>query len=350
MADHPPEKGISIILPMRDERLLARQKIEEVILEIKDSNHEEIIVIDSGSVDGTGEIARNTLQESSLPKNRWEVISSDFPGKTRAINLGVSIANFEIIVMMDADAICTPGWLSVCYEIFTNSEIGLACGIENFEDQNYLKSSEKMYKSISNRRRLRQSNKSSIVIAEGSLCCFRRSCLANNPLDDRYNADDTQITLICSRNNLRSIMSPSLEFRDNPDNSRGDNFWRRVRRGRGITNALLRNLDLALPRNNQINPKEFRNTASLYLIAPWIPVVFLSLCLSIYSEIYNADFLPKNEILAIIIFLFLLICFSSNFIRSYLLGCLIMVLAQISSLTNSGKDAWNTDRSENYVR
>ena len=110
-------RGISILLPMRDEKLLARSKIEEVVLEIKDSNQEEIIVLDSGSVDGTGEIARKTLRDSGLPNNKWEVITLDVPGKSRAVNIGIKKANYDIIVMMDTDAICTPGWLSACYDI-----------------------------------------------------------------------------------------------------------------------------------------------------------------------------------------------------------------------------------------
>ena len=112
----------------------------------------------------------------------------------------------------------------------------------------------------------------------------------------------------------------------------------------GITNALMRNLDLGLNKNNKINPKEFMKAASLYLLAPWLPVASLLFLALANLQTQDLGLYPEKETLAISIFLLSIIALSTKHIRSYLEGCLVMLIAHVLSLIGLRKKAWVTDR------
>ena len=100
-----PAPSLSVLLPMRNEEKFAESKINSVIEEIANFKETRLVVVNSSSDDGTREIALNTLSSSILPTSRWEVVDSEIPGKTRAVNLGLSIIETDLVMMMDADAI-----------------------------------------------------------------------------------------------------------------------------------------------------------------------------------------------------------------------------------------------------
>jgi glycosyltransferase involved in cell wall biosynthesis len=88
---------LSLIVPVYNER----QTIEEIVRRVQavDLNLEkEIIVVDDGSTDGTGEI----LQTLELPGLRT-VIHEKNKGKGAALRSGFDLAEGEIILIQDAD-------------------------------------------------------------------------------------------------------------------------------------------------------------------------------------------------------------------------------------------------------
>ena len=68
---------------------------------------------DSSSEDKTKEIAKEVLQGSSLENARWKIMNFDFPGKNVALNGVLDEIDSEIIVISDADALISPGWLKI---------------------------------------------------------------------------------------------------------------------------------------------------------------------------------------------------------------------------------------------
>ncbi|NMU82712.1 glycosyltransferase family 2 protein, partial [Vibrio parahaemolyticus] len=59
----------------------------------------EIIVIDDGSQDGTGDIVERAFADEP----RVRLLRLENGGKARALNQGLAIANGEFIVALDAD-------------------------------------------------------------------------------------------------------------------------------------------------------------------------------------------------------------------------------------------------------
>lgn len=339
-----PEPSLSVLLPMRNEEKFAETKINSVIEEIINYEQTRLVVVNSSSDDDTRKIALNTLRNSILPTSRWDVIDSDTPGKTRAVNLGISLIETDLVMMMDADAKSSSGWLSICQEIFANPRIGLVCGLEKSETAHSRESSESVYKKFSNKRRISQSEKSSIVVVEGSMCCFRKAALRGMLLNENYNADDTQLAILCSKNNFLSIMDRRLTFHDSNVFSKTGNFRRRVRRGRGLSRNLVANIGMALPRNNQVNAPIFARCLFFYLLLPWFSALSIlgAITLLISPELV-ASFAPiENLRIVLILSLLFFIVWPTG--RSFLEGCAIMLVAQISSLSHSSKDAWEPDR------
>lgn len=85
--------NVSAIVPAYNEA----ERIDKVIQALYIDAIEEIIVVDDGSTDGTGQVAESLgVSLVRLPENR---------GKARALDLGVEAAENEILIFLDADLV-----------------------------------------------------------------------------------------------------------------------------------------------------------------------------------------------------------------------------------------------------
>ena len=75
----------------------------------------ELIVVDNGSADGTGELAAHAGAR---------VVLEPIKGRSRARNRGAAEATGELLAFMDADSTAPPDWLSKCVKILRQSWIG----------------------------------------------------------------------------------------------------------------------------------------------------------------------------------------------------------------------------------
>lgn len=104
--DVSPE--IAVVIPARDAaetierciRCLARQELEEPW---------EVVLVDDGSVDGTGEEAELAAAAAGL-KLRVERLRGQGPAAAR--NHGVAVTSGAALAFLDADCFPTPGWLA----------------------------------------------------------------------------------------------------------------------------------------------------------------------------------------------------------------------------------------------
>ncbi|MBI3413318.1 MAG: glycosyltransferase family 2 protein [Candidatus Aenigmarchaeota archaeon] len=96
-------KGISIIIPAHNEAAMIRKTVTDFLRGFPKS---EIIVVDDGSVDGTGEtvelIASNRVKLIRLAKRS---------GKGAAVMRGVAAAKKDLVAFVDADSAFGPGSL-----------------------------------------------------------------------------------------------------------------------------------------------------------------------------------------------------------------------------------------------
>ena len=98
---------VSVVIPVKD----GRRYLEELLGALEREAPDEVLVIDSGSSDGSVEIARAPGVEV------LEIAPGEFcHGRTR--NLGAERTTGELICFLTQDATPCPGWLAAYREAF----------------------------------------------------------------------------------------------------------------------------------------------------------------------------------------------------------------------------------------
>ncbi len=106
---------ISIIVPAYNESNTIRRSIKSLLQLDYPKRQLEVIVVDDGSTDNTYEIAQEFSQISLFTKENG--------GKGSAINLGISKAIGEFVVVLDADSFVNKNILTTMMGYFENSQI-----------------------------------------------------------------------------------------------------------------------------------------------------------------------------------------------------------------------------------
>lgn len=127
---------ISIIIPAYN----VAPYIGECINSILDQKYSdfEIIIVDDGSTDGTGELCDEFCKKDS----RIRVIHKKNEGPSAARNIGVQFAEGSYISFVDSDDMVSPDYLQVLYEnaVKFNADIS-QCGFVRFENENEISAS-----------------------------------------------------------------------------------------------------------------------------------------------------------------------------------------------------------------
>jgi dolichol-phosphate mannosyltransferase len=118
--------AISVVVPVKDEAGNVGPLAREIAAALKGQTH-EIIFIDDGSVDGTGEALAGLKRE--IPELR--VLRHDRNlGQSRGIRTGVQAAKGEIIVTLDGDGQNDPADIPRLLEVLeADPKLGMASGI-----------------------------------------------------------------------------------------------------------------------------------------------------------------------------------------------------------------------------
>ena len=336
-ADFPEDsivsgKNICVILPMRNESINVERKLSSVISEILPHESIEMIVADSNSSDGTRKIATDFLSSSSLGSERWGIINFDALGKNIALNGVIEGLDAEIIVISDADANISPGWLKIVVSRLEEEEVGVVSGIE-IEDLAESTGFFSFYRRKSNWLRICESRIDSTPVLEGSILAWNAKKFSNFTFDEKMNADDAQICFYSIRQGYRSIIDPRISFQDFERKQR--TMGEAVRRGQGLSLALLRNADLAIFNSRRKSKLAIINAISLYVLFPWCSL-FFSLNATIAFSI-NPEIAYSWEAFSIgtIFFLFL-----TRQGRSLATGSLILIIAHIQAIVGKRYQNW----------
>jgi cellulose synthase/poly-beta-1,6-N-acetylglucosamine synthase-like glycosyltransferase len=283
---------ISILLCVRNEAQIIEGKLTDLARQDYPRELLEVLLIDTGSTDETVQLAEDWAARALDfgPLVRF-LSTTGVEGKSAAVNLGISEAeaDFDVILMTDADARLPPGALRRVASWMVNPEVGAVCGRQvalpaNTDDnaENSSGNSDvgrlsggefgagevelESYRGYYNMAREAESRYHSTPIFEGSLAAYRRSAIKN--IVSTSNADDSQLAVQVTLNGLRAIHDPDLHFLEAvPLPGRG--FHRqRLRRAQGVVRHLWRNSSLWFSgtRNGQIH----RMNAHAHLLLPWM--------------------------------------------------------------------------------
>jgi cellulose synthase/poly-beta-1,6-N-acetylglucosamine synthase-like glycosyltransferase/peptidoglycan/xylan/chitin deacetylase (PgdA/CDA1 family) len=111
---------VSIVVPAYNEAA----GIEKAVRSLAASDYPEfeVVVVDDGSTDGTGEL----VERMALPRVR--VIREENRGKAEALNKAVGAASYGLIAAVDADTVFEPGTLSALVRPFADERVGAVAG------------------------------------------------------------------------------------------------------------------------------------------------------------------------------------------------------------------------------
>lgn len=229
---------VSVIVPCYNERSLIESKIDNLLFNYPVEKM-EILIVDGGSTDGTYELAENVAkiinrlnnQKILNYQNLISVYRSE-KGKTKQLNLGISLAHGPIILVSDVDAVMDKGCIEKVLRFFSDDRVGVvgACSVP-FK----AKFLDPLCWRISNLIRCLQSRYISAPWVIGTCYAFRKSLISRFP--DDVVADDAYVALYANFHGKRSVYTDSTTVKEvrNPT-SWGQFFYHKHRKA----NALLR--------------------------------------------------------------------------------------------------------------
>lgn len=116
--------GVSILIPAYNEQENIRATVESILR----STHarREIIVVDDGSTDNTGDVVRQVIAEHMSEPIR--LIQVENGGKAGALNHAMQAARYDVCAVLDADAVLDPDALTYFVAHFTDPRIAAVAG------------------------------------------------------------------------------------------------------------------------------------------------------------------------------------------------------------------------------
>lgn len=218
---------VSILLPTHNEAKVVERKLRN-LAGLRYPGKLEIILVDSGSTDGTLERARRFLAKG-FPFRVRLVEEGRRRGKARALNLGLRLASGEVVATSDADALWAPETVERAVSYLSLTGVGAVTGREVYLNagENLWTRAEEGYRGLYEVMRMGESRLHSSLSFQGALAFYRRELLRRF----EETPDDTGTALeICGRG-YRCVMVPDLVFRDTAPSTLKAFVRVKVRRG-----------------------------------------------------------------------------------------------------------------------
>lgn len=186
---------VSVIIPAYNEAL----NIAATVRSIAANNHcadVEVIVVDDGSTDGTGDRA----EELGLPG--VTVLRQVNQGKPAALNAGIRRAQHDVLVLLDGDTIFEPDTIGELVQPFADEQVGAVSGNAKVGNRTGLlgRWQHLEYCAGSNLDRQILHALRCIPTVPGAVGAFRKSALTDvGGISDHTLAEDTDLTMAVTR-------------------------------------------------------------------------------------------------------------------------------------------------------
>jgi cellulose synthase/poly-beta-1,6-N-acetylglucosamine synthase-like glycosyltransferase len=196
------KSSVSILVPAHNEG----QNLEKTIESILNSGFKgkkEVIVIDDGSTDNTTQIIKK-FEEKKLIRS----VRTNHIGKSRAMNEGLKLAKYEIVVTVDGDTKIEKGSLDKLILPFKDEKVAATIGVIKvanthkpltwFQRLEYLYYS--FYKSLCDRI-------DGIISATGTFSAIRKKYL-NRGYSSKFYSEDIDLTLNLIKSGYKIRFAP----------------------------------------------------------------------------------------------------------------------------------------------
>lgn len=170
-SDYTPK--VSIIVPAYNEELTVTRTIENLLK--SDYPMFDIVFVDDGSKDQTFANVKAAFSN----RNNVQILTKTNGGKASALNYGISQADGDILVCIDADTLLLPDAISKMVPYFVDEAVGAVAGnVQVGNTVNLLTQWQKMeYTTSQNFERRALDTVNAILVVPGAIGAFRKSAL-----------------------------------------------------------------------------------------------------------------------------------------------------------------------------
>ena len=299
---------VSLVIPTYNEEKAILRKLENVTDLDYPKKMLEVLVVDSGSSDGTQEIVKDFIYQSRGELDLRLMNQQSRMGKASAINYALQHSHGTIVVISDADTIFEKNAVVKLVENFADPNVGAVTGklvILNAEESSITRL-EKNYRSIFEILRMGESNMDSTPVFNGPIMAFRRNLIEE--LDSKTIADDTEMSLKIRKKGWKAIYVPDAIAYEYTPIKFSSRLKQKVRRGQGIIQSFVRHKDFLF--NSKygrygfvIFPCEF----FMHVVSPTLILMTLILTLISLSVNPNMIIYLVSVVASLLIFLWLIL-------------------------------------------
>lgn len=326
------ETSVSIVIVAHNEEKVIQQKLENVINLDYPKEKVEIIVTSDNSTDKTNEMVKGFIKNHPTEKIKLHKVKKRM-GKTNAQNEAVKIAQNDILVMTDANAIIEKNAINELVKSFTDG-VSYVTGrlIYVNSDISETSNSENNYWNLDTKIREIESNIQTITAGNGALyACRKKEYKYFKPIQ----CHDSAMPLYYALNGKRAIANHNAIAYEKAGENTKDEYKRKVRMNRIILSSILPSIKIL----NVFKYKWFTyfylgHRTSRYLL--WFNHIILLLCNII---IYNHGIIYKLclfiQILIYLIALLKFVCKINNKIINLIYYYCMTICAQINGVINT---------------
>lgn len=261
---------LSIVIPAYNEEEIIAQKIQNALNIDYPEELIQIIVVSDASTDRT-----NELVAGFKDKGVYLIVNKQRRGKTYGLNRACEIANGEILIFTDANAMFDTQALRIMVLNFADPKVGLVTGSTNYYARNEDGSMillmglytrfERWIKSL-------ESRVMSCVGADGAVFGLRKALY--RPLAEG-DINDFVTPLDVVRQGYRVIFDPRVFCVEEHSTDESGEFWRQVRIANRTIRALITHRDLLNPFRYGFFAWMLWSHKALRFLFPWFALLLL---------------------------------------------------------------------------
>lgn len=113
---------VSVIMPVRNESSFIERSLRAVLEQDVDLDKYQVIVVDGGSTDGTPDLVRGLLADSSVRSDLIVNLDRIVP---ISLNRGLEVSDGDVIIRVDGHCVIEPDYVTSCLAVLWES--GAAC-------------------------------------------------------------------------------------------------------------------------------------------------------------------------------------------------------------------------------
>jgi cellulose synthase/poly-beta-1,6-N-acetylglucosamine synthase-like glycosyltransferase len=312
---------VSVLIPVYNEESTIKQRIENILKSDYPKCKLEIIVVDSGSNDGT-----RSVIETSFHKRVTLVTEEERKGKAHAINLGLDICKGEIIILTDATTLYDEKTILHLVTPFKDKTVGGVSTLYKIpnSDESHSSDSEQAFWSHKDSIRILESKVHSTSWLSGEACAFRNEIISRVSEDTL--ADDSNIALQVISKGYRSVVNQKSFFAERSPTQFSDYIKIKSRRTLGGLIETLRFKSLLFNRKyGSFGMLIFPYRFFTYIISPILSCLLLVLAIPGTIEIQKSA--GTYTVLLAIITLISMAFIGRKMVTAYLYTQLLTVIA-----------------------